>query len=268
MSTGRLALLALAMSLLLAPSAPPAGAESSLTFSPPGIFGNIDADTYDEEGRRVGDATLRVARLSSGNVLIEVVSGIDGSARNAASAELAPNGSDGSLRLVRESTQALDRSKKPLGVTTIDHVAGVAHCGKPEGSGEEPVRIDLPVDERVVNVPLNLLFQPLVRGEVEVVDFEFLLCRFPGGPRIVSARATVAEAAGEQGDRLLEIRYTLDFGPILSRLAAPLMPQLSFWFDRNSPGTWVGHRMPLFSRGPTVLVVRSGFSPNLLGARP
>jgi hypothetical protein len=72
---------------------------------------------------------------------------------------------------------------------------------------------------------------------------------------------------GEESDRLVEIRYTLDFGPILSRLAAPLMPELSFWFDKNSPGTWVGHRMPLFSRGPTVLVVRSGFSPNLLGAR-
>jgi hypothetical protein len=267
MSTRRLIPLIVAVPLLIASSASLAGAESSLTFSPPGIFGDIAADTYDEEGRRVGDATLRVARLTSGNVLIEVVSGIDGSARNAASAELAPNGSDGSLRLVRERTQALDRSKKPLGVTTIDHIAGVALCGIPEGSDEEPVRIDLPVDERVVNVPLNLLFQPLVRGQAEIVDFQFLLCRFPRGPRIVSARARVAAAMGEESDRLVEIRYTLDFGPILSRLAAPLMPELSFWFDKNSPGTWVGHRMPLFSRGPTVLVVRSGFSPNLLGAR-
>ena len=34
----------------------------------------------------------------------------------------------------------------------------------------------------------------------------------------------------------MEIRYSLDFGPILSRLAAPFMPQLSFWFDESSPG--------------------------------
>jgi hypothetical protein len=152
-----------------------------------------------------------------------------------------------------------------MGVTTIDHIAGVAQCGIPEGSSDEPARIDLPVDDRVVNVPLNLLFQPLARGEVEVVDFQVLLCRARGA-RIVSAQATVAEATGKQGDSLVEIRYRLDFGPILTSLAAPFMPQLSFWFNQNSPGAWVGHRMPLFSQGPTVFVVRSGFSPNLLGA--
>jgi len=266
MSTRRRIALTVAVPLLLASSAPPAGGESSLTFSPPGIFGDIDADTYDEEGRRVGDANMRVQRLPSGNILMEILSGIDGSAQFAASAELAPNGADDSMRLVRERTQAVDRSEKPLGVMTIDHIAGVAQCGKPEGSSEEPVRIDLPVDERVVNVPLNLLFQPLVRGEAEVIDFQILLCRFPRGARIVSARARVADAIGEEGDRLGEIRYTLDFGPILSRLAAPFMPQISFWFNENSPGAWVGHRMPLFTQGPTVLVVRSGFLPRLLGA--
>jgi hypothetical protein len=82
----------------------------------------------------------------------------------------------------------------------------------------------------------------------------------------VAAQAKVAAANGEHGDRVVEIRYSLDFGPILSRLAAPFMPQLSFWFDENSPGEWVGHRLPLFSKGPTVLVVRSGFSPHLLEA--
>lgn len=213
----------------------------------------------------MGGAQLRVERLPGGNVLMEVLSGIDGSAQFAGTAELAPIGSNGTMRLVRETTQAIDQAKNPLGVTTIDHAAGYAQCGRPEGSGEEPARIDLPVDDRVVAVPLNLLFQPLVRGEAEVVAFQVLLCRVRGA-RIVSAQARVADATGEQGERLLEVRYRLDLGPILTSLAAPFMPQLSFWFDERSPGAWVGHRMPLFSRGPTVFVVRSGFSPGLLGA--
>ena len=130
---------------------------------------------------------------------MEILTGIDGSARFAASAELAPNGPDGSMRLVRERTQAVDQAEKLMGVTTIDHAAGVAQCGKPEGSEDEQPWIDLPVDDRVVNVPLNLLFRPLARGEAEVIDFQFLLCR--GGARIVGARARVADATGEDGDR-------------------------------------------------------------------
>ena len=133
-----LAALTLAVLLLLASSAPPARGESSLSLSPPDRFGEIAADTYDEEGRRVGDANLRVERLPGGNVLMEVLSGIDGSAQFAGSAELAPNGPDGTMRLVRERTQAVDETEKPMGVTTIDHVAGVAQCGKPEGSETSP----------------------------------------------------------------------------------------------------------------------------------
>jgi hypothetical protein len=264
-TTRWLAFLTPAVLFLLASSAPPARGESALALSPPQIFGDIAADTYDETGRRVGGANLRIERLPSGNIMMEVLSGIDGSAQFAGSAELAPHGSDGSMRLVRETTQAVDQAENPLGVTTIDHVAGFAQCGIPEGSHEKPARIELPADDRVVAVPLNLLFQPLVRGQAEVVDFQVLLCRVRGA-RIVSAQARVADTTGEQGDRLVEVRYRLDFGPILSSLAAPFMPQLSFWFDENSRGAWVGHRMPLFSQGPTVFVVRSGFSPGLLGA--
>lgn len=260
----RLATLTHAVLLLLASAAQPARGESSLSLSAPGLFGEITADTYDEQGRRVGDSNMRVERLADGNILMEVLSGIDGSAQFQASAELAPNGADGTMRLVRERTQAFGQDGSPMGLTIIDHVAGVAQCGRPEGSDLEPEWIELPLDDRVVNVPLNLLFQPLARGDVEVVDFQVLLCR--AGARIVKAQAKVAAANGEQGNRIVEVRYSLDFGPILSRLAAPFMPQLSFWFDEGSPGDWVGHRMPLFSKGPTVLVVRTGFSPQLLDA--
>lgn len=251
--------------LLLVALAAPVRGESSLSFPRPEIVGNIAADTYDEAGHRVGDATLSVEQLSSGNVLIQALSGIDGSARSTAFAELAPIGLEGNLRLVEQRTQAYDEAGQPLGLTTIDHVAGVAVCGKPEGSDEEPTRLALPKRDRVVNVPLNLLFQPLVNGDADVIDFDVLLCRARGA-RIVSAQARVADATGESDGRLVEIRYQLDFGPVLSRLAAPFMPRMSFWFDESSPGAWIGHRMPLFSKGPTVLVVRSGVSPNLLGA--
>ncbi len=256
-----------AVLLLLPLWASPARGESSLAFSPPGVFGDIAAETYDEQGRKVGGASLRVERLATGNIRMEVLSGIDGSAQFTGSAELAPHPhrADGSLRLVRESTQALDRAEQTLGVTIIDHIAGFAQCGKPEGSGVAPMRIDLPVDDRVVSVPFNLLFQPLVSGEAEIVDFQVLLCQAFRGARIVGARARVVDAIGEDGDRIVEIRYSLDFGLLLSRLAAPLMPELSFWFEKSSPGAWVGHRMPLFSRGPTVVVVRSGFAPDLFG---
>ena len=64
---------------------------------------------------------------------------------------------------------------------------------------------------------------------------------------------------------LLEVEYNVDFG-MLNSLAAPFLPKLSFWFDPDSPGSWIAHRMPLFSKGPTVLVVRSGFTPTQLQA--
>ena len=98
----------------------------------------------------------------------------------------------------------------------------------------------------------------VVRGETEEVAFQFLLCRF--GARLVDARAELA-SAGAAKEGLVEVRTQLDLGPLLSSVAAPFLPTLSFWFDRAHPGSWVAHRMPLFSKGPTVLVVRSGVSP-------
>ena len=93
----------------------------------------------------MGSANLRIQRLSSGNVMMEVLSGIDGSARSSRHPPSSHRTArTASLRLVRERTQAVDETEKPMGVTTIDHVAGVAQCGKPEGSDDEPVRIELP----------------------------------------------------------------------------------------------------------------------------
>ena len=39
-------------------------------------------------------------------------------------------------------------------------------------------------------------------------------------------------------------------------LARQIAPKLSFWFDPRSPHEWVAHRLPLYSGGPEVTVVR------------
>jgi hypothetical protein len=240
-----------------------ARAESALTLPSPDLLGDVAAFTYDEEGERVGDASIAFESLGEDRFLLRGISGIDGSARADVRAEFVRSDDGSGLRLLHQQTEAHDENGRSLGVMTIDHRDRLAVCGVPEGSEKQPVNVELPPEDRVVNVPLNLLFQPLVTGEAEEIDFQVLLCRV--GARLVDARARVAENGASPESRLVEVRYSLDFGPILSRLAAPFMPRLSFWFDGSSPGDWVGHRMPLFSKGPTVLVVRSGFSPSVFG---
>lgn len=252
----------LAAALLAASPAAPAAADSEVSLPAPSVVGNIPAETYDLDGQRVGEAALGFTKREQGGWLLRARTGIEGAARTEMRAELAPD-ENGGARLLSQRSESHDAEGRSLGVMSIDHERGVATCGRPPGSDDEAVELPLPEPDRVVNVPLNLLFEPLVRGEKEVVEFQLLLCRVRGG-RLVDARATVASEAQEEGEGMVEVRYELDLGPILSRLAAPFLPKLSLWFDESSPGGWVGHRMPLFSKGPTVLVVRNGFEPAAL----
>jgi hypothetical protein len=249
--------LALAASLGLLAAAAARG-DSGVLLPLPDAFGPIEAGTFDTAGQRVGEARMSVVRRPDGRVELEARSGIDGSARSTVSAVMELTGDGQALRLVSQRSESFDTSGASLGVLAIDHLARVAHCGAPPGSSAPETTVELPVSDRVVNVPLNLLFQRLVTGETEEVAFQVLLCRF--GARLFDAHARLASpAAGREG--LVEVRYELDLGPLLSPMAAPFLPTLSFWFDRKEPGAWVAHRMPLFSKGPTVLVVRSGISP-------
>lgn len=232
-------------------------AASALRLPVPGEFGAVPAETFDGEGSRVGGAALEIRRLDDGHILMSVETGIEGAERSRAEAELRPAPEGGALELVRQRSRSVDASQRPLGVLEIDHLARRGSCTP--GGGGEPQVIELPDPDRVANIPLNLLFLPLVRGEKKTVQFQILLCR--GGPRLVDATAEVASVAaapGQPGHRMVEVRYKLDFGPFLSRLAAPFMPRLSFWFDRDAAGEWLAHTQPLFAKGPTVLVVRSG----------
>jgi hypothetical protein len=249
-----------ALLALAACAAGAARAESALRLPLPDAFGEVEAGTFDGAGRRVGEARMSVLRLPGGRVGLEARSGIDGDAHSVVSAEMELDADGGALRLLSERSEAFDPSGASLGVLSIDHRARTARCGAAAGGGAEPGALELPEHDRVVNVPLNLLFQRLATGEQSEVAFQVMLCRF--GARLIDAHARVATPRADRG-RLVEVRYELDFG-LLNPVAEPFVPTLSFWFDPDSPGAWVAHRMPLFSHGPTVLVVRSGFSPQRL----
>ena len=247
-------------------AAAPARAESALLLPVPSAFGVIPASTYDESGRRVGDAHLIVERLGGGNVRIFAESGFEGAERNVVSAVLEPAEDGRALRLLEQSSRSFDAEGHGLGVLSVDHAAAEGRCDPPSGNGSERKVLALPERDRVANIPVNLLFLPLARGEREQVTFQVLLCG--GGPRLVTARAQVARRVRtEDGLRdIVEIQYDMDFGPVLSRLARPFVPKLSVWFDPGVPDGWLAHRMPLFAKGPTVMVVRTGISPDALGA--
>ena len=256
----------LAGGLGLALASPRAGAESALRLPAPQIIGVVGAETYDEAGRRVGSATLRVEELSDGLVELEVRSGIDGAEQTVVNARLARIGGEVAYRPVSQSSRSFDASGRTLGLLTVDHLRSEVVCDPPIGGGSEPQRLALPAGDRVANVPLNLLFLPLARGEAQRVDFQFVLCR--GGPRVLPATAEVVKVthAGPGGrEHVVEVRYHLDLGPVLTKLAGPFLPRLSMWLDAERPDAWLGHRVPLFSQGPTVVVMRTGFDPTLLG---
>lgn len=237
-----------------------ARADSGLLLPLPEAFGQIEAGTFDAAGHRVGESRMDVARRSDGRVELRARSGIDGDARVELGAVMEVADEGRALRLLSQRSEAFLPSGESMGVLAVDHTAGVARCGVgPEGGAA--TSIELPPDDRVVNVPLNLLFQDLVTGKESEIGFQVLLCRF--GARLVDARARLATPRGAASG-LLEVRYQLDFGALLNPVAEPFLPTLSFWFDPAHPGAWVAHRMPLFSKGPTVLVVRSGFSPERL----
>lgn len=241
-----------------------AGAESELLLPVPKSFGVVPASTYDEKGRRVGDAHLAVERLENGRVRLIGQSGYEGAARNIVSAELELVNDGTALRLLRQSSASFDQAGLALGELTVDHRSREGRCAPPADSGDKVRTMELPDHERVANIPVNLLFLPLARGDSKEVKFQVFLCR--GKPRIIDAKATVARRVKtEDGIRdIVEVQYDLDFGPMLSRLARPFMPKVAVWFDPENADSWLAHRMPLFAKGPTVMVVRTGIAPELL----
>lgn len=235
-----------------------ARAESGLRLPLPDRFGTIPASTYDEQGRRVGDAHLVIEKLDDRRVRILSESGFDGGARNVATAELALVDSGRALRPLNQESRSFTPDGVPMGVLRIDHELGEASCASPDGDGMKVDRVSLPNADRVANVPLNLLFLPLVRGETDAVSFQVFLCR--GGARLLKAEGHV-DGDGKGNGHVVEVRYGPDLGRVISLMAPSLIPSYSVWFGPREPHAWMAHRIPLFSKGPEVLVIREGIEP-------
>lgn len=249
-----------------------ARAESGLVLPFPASYENIPADTYDQDsGERLGDAYIRLNRAADGRVRMEGKSAIEAGDHTLVEAEMVPHRDGSGLQLVRQQSRSFDAAGNPMGVLSIDHMSGLGHCTAPfrDGKPGETKSIELPRHDRVANIPLNLLFQPLVSGERNEVKFQIMLCR--GGPRIVTAMARVVDRQHETAlaeSELVHIRYELSLPKLLARMVERWLPHLSFWFDPNDHGAWIGHQMPLYSKGPTVLVVRNGRTPAGLRVAP
>lgn len=247
-----------------AASAARASAESSLRLPPPAVFGPIPSATYDDAGKKLGEARLDVMKLASGNTYIMASGSITGAESMVLSTELTPVDGGSALRPLWQMSHAYDKEGKSLGVMFIDHEKGEAFCSHEDGSPDPPDRLAVPQPDRVAHVPLNLLFLPLAKGETEEIKFQFLLCAL--GPRFVDAKATVARRipAHDGQHPLVEVRYELDLNPVLAAVARPFLPRFAFWFDPLARDPWVAHRMPLASKGPAVLIVRTGVLPAAL----
>ncbi len=243
-------------------AAGPLHAESALRLEPPWRFGAIPAATYDTHRDRVGAAHLVMEKLPDGKVRIFSESGIKDGARTIATAELEPDAGGRLLRLVVQESRTFDRDGTPRGLLRIDHHARLGSCTPGPGGGP-PRTLELPAADRIANVPMNLFFLPLVRGLVKRLEFQLFICG--GGPRLVDFQATRAPANGnDTPEEIVEIRYGPELGPVLSMIAPSFLPKLSFWFDRSKPNRWLAHRVPLYSDGPEVLVIRDGIPPQWL----
>ncbi len=247
---------ALALLVLLLSSAS-ARAESAFALDSPDGFGTFSAGTFDDAGLRLGPAELDIRRLEAGRVELRTLSRLESGGQMKAMAAFAPIPGSDKLRVQQQRMQSLDESGRSLGVLSLDHVAEKARCQS--ATGAVVSELDLAARDRVVNVPMGLLFQPLARGETDRLRFQILLCR-------PEARIMDFEAWVEPGpkDRAIEVRYAPDLG-MASFLARAVVPRLAFWYGPSAPHPWVAHRLPLYTGGPEVMVVRDGVPSVSLG---
>lgn len=228
----------------------------------------LAATTFDSAGHAVGRSSFRVEELAAGLRRLKIEMAVDAGGQNVSEATLAPvpTGANvaaaGALRLVEERSQSTRSDGVRLDLLVIDHVAGRASCIPDRGGPAAAKHVDLPDPDRVVNVPMQLLFQPLVRGEVEEVRFQIVLCT--DGPKLQDMIAVLGPRFERDGREVAEVRYGPDLGSTVAFFASRLLPSFSFWFDAKD-GAYLGHRMPLHRKGPEVVLVRAGLTPKDLG---
>jgi hypothetical protein len=246
-----------------------AQSKSSLTIPIPTETGRVPAVTYDTAGERVGTSEFALLEQPQGHILLRVVMRVDGGGSSEVEAEFEPTeaGGDGRplLRLLSQRSQSYEPDGSPMTLLHIDHVTREASCTAPGGAPDAREVIPLPEDDRVANVPMHLLFLPIVRGEVDRIHFQLFVCR--GGARLHDFVALRAKRQKERDGRaIVEVRYGPDLGKVMSWVASRVLPKLSFWFDSAANGAYVAHRMPIHSEGQDILVIREGISPEAVGA--
>lgn len=250
----RIAILVLFLGLA---TAMPAAGESTLRLPLPDSLGPIAVETYDEQAaKRVGPAFIGYENLESGVIRFTGSSGIEGAENTVIKADFEVT-AGGRLKPLLQESRSRDAQGRPLGVMTIDHRAGTGTCAP---TGEKRRSISLPDIDRVANVILAHALVPLAKAGEGEAPFQLLICR--PSVRVVSARSVVRVAKGWSEGNLIEIETGLDLGPILNRLLSPWLPSVSIWFD-GAESTWLGHRVPLYAKGPTVTVLRADIAEKL-----
>jgi len=199
----------------------------------------------------------------TGDARIQLIgtAGVDtgGSTRVEAEFEILDGGKQ--MKLVRQLSESITVEGRSLGTLRVDHEEGIASCSPPPHLNRDVVILPLPRTDRVANVPLHLLFAPLARGEQEELRFDVLLCR--DNPRFMEFEAWVIESESRAiGTDAVEIRYRPALGSLVGFLAQSIVPDLRFWVDGPEKNRYVGHRMPLYSRGPEIWVLREDVSPS------
>lgn len=261
----------------------PSGAESAVALEAPRETGNLPATTFDVDGRAIGQSTFEVQSADAAAPSMRVVLNVEGGGSNFAEARFQPvlpaaavaAGAAGrtsagrasavtALRVVEERSQSTSADGRVFPLLVIDHERRRISCypdGEPESAA---LHRDIPDGDRVVNVPMQLLFLPLVRGEVDSIDFQIATCS-EGKPDLYDMIAVKSAIFERDGRRIVEIEYGPDFGATIAFFASRLLPSFSFWFDADD-GSYLGHRMPLHLKGPEVTLVRQGLTPAAIGA--
>ncbi len=232
-------------------------AESSLRFEMPDAFGQSTAVVYDDAGRPIGTARMAMRRQSGGAVRAEIETKLETGEVQSLRAELEPVSDGRELVLASQDSRSIGRNGELIVGMQIDHRRGRAVCTDSE---QREVSLELSPGESIANVPVNLVLLPLARGAVQEVEFQFLLCR--GEPRVLDASAALTRRLDDiPGHRdVAEIRYTFEVAGFLSTLIRPFLPIVVFWMAPDAPIPWMGHRMPIFPKGPTVTVLREGIA--------
>ncbi len=264
----------LGLSLLLAATSQ---AESTLLLLAPRALETIGATTFDELGNAVGQSFLEFSTDEDGIRRMTVSMAIEGGGANISEAILTPistvpvsagatpadtDAGDVALRLIEERSQATNADGVSFPLLVIDHQSGRVSCYPANETPSAAQHVDIPAEDRVVNVPMQLLFMPLVRKEIDSLRFQIAVCA--PGPVLHHMIAVRAPTILREGREVIEIEYGPDFGTAVAWLASRLLPSFSFWFDAED-GDYLGHRMPLHRKGPEVLLVRNGLTPTDIG---